>query len=79
MVFWNLDKKNIETSDIVNHSLFNEPNDTNSFIDNPRIRFFSGFSPTLMRVFSDTKTMSAFDTICHILDDERYSWLDQHV
>lgn len=77
MVFWNLNK-----GDIIEHVFpprTTGDNDPLFCATNPRLRFFSGFSPLLMRCLSDTKRMTAYESICHILDHERYRVLDSDI
>lgn len=77
MVFWNLNKGgNIEH---VFPPRTTGDNDPLFCATNPRLRFFSGFSPMLMRCLSDTKRMTAYESICHILDHERYRMLDSDI
>jgi len=77
MVFWNLNKGE-ETEHLFPPRATGD-NDPLFFVTNPRLRFFSGFSPMLMRCLSDTKRMTAYESICHILDHERYRVLDSDI
>ena len=73
MVFWNLDKGDV-TLDM--EHLFSTQIDA---VTNPRLRFFSGFSPLLLRCLFGTKRMTAYESICKILDQKRYRVLDSHL
>lgn len=82
VVFWNLNKNNMgvipNEGTILHQVLQNGTNAHNcsaNLFDNPRVRFFSGFSPSLMRVFYDTKKMTAYESVCHILNSNRYDYL----
>ena len=83
VVFWNLNKNNmgvIPNEGTILHQVSQAgTNDGNSespdLFDNPRVRLFSGFSPSLMRVFYDTKKMTAYESVCHILNSNRYDYL----
>jgi hypothetical protein len=77
VVFWNLNKGDIQSE---REHLFS-PRTTGDkdplfCATNPRLRFFSGFSPFLFRGFYDTKRSTAYESICQILDQERYRVLD---
>jgi hypothetical protein len=77
MVFWNLNK-----GDVAEHVFpprTTGDNDSLFCATNPRLRFFSGFSPMVMRCLSDTKRMTAYESICHILDHDRYNVLDTDI
>jgi hypothetical protein len=77
MVFWNLNKG--ENTEHVFPPRTTGDNDPLFCATNPRLRFFSGFSPLLLRVLSATKRMSAYESICHILDHDRYRVLDSDI
>lgn len=74
VVFWNLDNGGFPHFPNENGDNEVENGEAGEVsCDDPRVRFFSGFSPALLGVLCTTKRMSAFDSICHILNHKRYA------